>query len=679
MAAKTAADVGTTGPEMSGSRTAVLQRLRSHVVRRLGWGVADQVVSSLSNFAVGIFVVHVLGAVQFGAFSLAFVTYGFVLNASRGLATDPLMVRFSGTDLATWRRAVTACTGTAALVGLVAGACVLAADAVLSGAVGAAFLALGLTLPGLLLQDSWRYSFFALGRGSQAFLNDTIWVVTLLPALELLRVIGHADVFWFVFAWGITGGAAAAVGSWQARVIPKLAGAWGWVSKHRDLGLRYLAEGTSQSAAVQIRAYSIGLVLGLAALGSMQAASTLFGPMTILFLGMSLVAIPEAARVLHRSPRHLPVFCVVITCGLSLAGLAWGTFLLVAVPRGFGNWLLGPIWRLTYPLVLPSMLGAIGQAVTGGASTGLHALGAARRSLRLTVLGSVLYVIASLGGAIAAGAAGAVWGTAISIWLSSVYGWWQLRVAQREAGHSSAGDLFQLIRPNWRHRTSPVRRAKRVKVPTAVARALLGTGGIALLAVVSATGWTLAHHLSGTHEAANAQARATEAPTHASAAKGAPVIERPGHRGHVLKPISVVSYDPYGDGLGENSQLSYLAIDDNPATAWHTDWYTTPSFGGLKLGTGLLLDMGRTVTISTVQVLLDRQPGADFEVRIGTSLTGMRSIAEASDAGGQVSLDLATPARGRFVLIWFTQLPPADAPSGTFQASVYNVSLEGWM
>jgi hypothetical protein len=84
------------------------------------------------------------------------------------------------------------------------------------------------------------------------------------------------------------------------------------------------------------------------------------------------------------------------------------------------------------------------------------------------------------------------------------------------------------------------------------------------------------------------------------------------------------------------------------------------------------------VTISTVQVLLDRRPGADFEVRVGASLTGMRSIAEASDAGGQVSLDLATPARGRFVLIWFTQLPAADAPSGTFQASVYNVSLEGW-
>ena len=103
------ADAGRAGPGLAKSRRAVLQWLSSHVIRRLSWGIADQIVSSLSNFAVGIYVVHTLGAVQFGAFSLAYVTYGFALNASRGLSTDPLMVRFSGTDLPTWRRAAAKC------------------------------------------------------------------------------------------------------------------------------------------------------------------------------------------------------------------------------------------------------------------------------------------------------------------------------------------------------------------------------------------------------------------------------------------------------------------------------------------------------------------------------------------------------------------------------------------
>ena len=49
--------------------------------RRLSWGVADQAVSSLTNFAVNIYIARYLGAVQYGAFSLAYVTYGFALQA----------------------------------------------------------------------------------------------------------------------------------------------------------------------------------------------------------------------------------------------------------------------------------------------------------------------------------------------------------------------------------------------------------------------------------------------------------------------------------------------------------------------------------------------------------------------------------------------------------------------
>ena len=323
-------------------RTAASWRLARQAIHRLTWGLADQMVSSLTNAAVSIYVVRTLGAVQFGAFSLAYVTYAFALNASRGLSTDPLMVRFSGTNLRTWRRAVKNCTGTATVVGVAAGACVLGVAAVLDGTARGAFLALGLMLPGLMLQDSWRYAFFALGRGSLAFLNDLVWALVLLPALVFLRVTGHANVFSFVLVWGASAAVAAAIGPLQARVVPRLSGAWRWMSDHRDLGPRYLAEGTSNSASTQLRTYGIGLILGLATVGYVAAASTLVGPMTIVFLGMSLVTIPEGARVLRRSPRHLLWFCLLVSGGLAAAALAWGIVLAVALPRGLGSWLLGP-------------------------------------------------------------------------------------------------------------------------------------------------------------------------------------------------------------------------------------------------------------------------------------------------------------------------------------------------
>jgi len=418
--------------------------------RRLGWGVADQAMSSLSNFAVSIYVARTLGATQFGAFSLCYVTYSFCLNASRGLATDPLMVRCSGTDLPTWRGAVANCTGTAAVTGLAAGSCVLAAAAALHGTARLPFLALGLTLPGLLLQDSWRYSFFALGRGSQAFLNDTIWTVTLLPALRLLRVTGHETVFWFVLAWGATATVAAAVGPLQARVIPRLSGAWQWLSRHRDLGPRYFAEGTSQSAAFQLRAYGIGLILGLAAVGYVQAASTLMGPFQVVFFGITLIVVAEGARILRHSPRFLPLFCLLLSAGLTAGALAWGVFLLVALPRGLGSWLLGPIWRPTYPLVVPQMFYAMGLGACVGAGAGLKALGAARRSLRGTVAAAIAFLVCGLVGAIRGGAFGTVVGVAVAIWLGALLWWWQLCMSLRDAGYGPADGPFWSGLLTWR-------------------------------------------------------------------------------------------------------------------------------------------------------------------------------------------------------------------------------------
>jgi len=437
----------------AGSRPiAIPWRLARQAGRRLGWGVADQAMSSISNFAVNIYIARTLGAVQYGAFGLAYVTYGFALNASRGLATDPLLVRFSGTDLPTWRRAVTSCTGTAATVGLAIGACVLAAAALLDGTAKLAFLALGLTLPGLLLQDSWRFSFFALGRGSQAFLNDMVWAVVLIPALVLLRLTGHANVFWFVFAWGAAAAVGAAVGPLQARVVPNPSSAWEWVSRHRDLGPRYLAEGTANSASSQLRNYGIGFILGLAAVGYVQAANTLMGPFMVIFYGMGLVTLPEATRILRRSPRHLPLFCLLVSGGLALLGLAWGIVLLVALPRGLGNLMLGSLWRPTYPLVGPATMLVLGGCASAGAGTGLHALGAARRSLRAMVLGSALFVVCGLAGAVAGGAVGTMIGAAVASWIGALLFWWQLRTALHEVDNLPEGTRFLPSRPAGRHR-----------------------------------------------------------------------------------------------------------------------------------------------------------------------------------------------------------------------------------
>jgi O-antigen/teichoic acid export membrane protein len=406
---------------------------RGGKARRFGWGVSDQAVSSLTNAAVSMYVARELGAVQFGAFSLAYVTYSFVLNASRGLATDPLVVRYSSVELPVWRRAVAGSTGTAIVVGLVAGVCVLGVAAVLDGTTRMAFVALGIMLPGLMLQDSWRFAFFALGRGSQAFLNDTIQGAVLVPALVLLKLTHHSDVFTFVLAWGAAASIAAAVGPFQARVIPRPRQMWTWISQHRDLSVRYLAENIANSGSGQLRSYGVGFILGLAAIGYLQAAGLLMGPFLALLMGILLVTVPEAARILKRSPERLWRFCLMLGAALALAALAWGGALTLLLPYGLGQFLIGSIWRSAYPLMVPTTLWFAGVGAGIGASAGLRALGASRRSLFAQTSYSIIFVVMSLVGAYYGGAMGAAVGSAVAVVPGTALWWRQLWLAMRDA------------------------------------------------------------------------------------------------------------------------------------------------------------------------------------------------------------------------------------------------------
>lgn len=371
------------------------------------------------------------------------MTYGLSLNASRGLATDPLLSRFSGVDARTWRRAVSGCTATAIVTGIVTGAGVLVTAFLLHGQARGAFAALGLTLPALMLQDSWRYSFFATGRGYHALVNDLIWGGTLIPSLVVLKMTGHATVFWFVFAWGGTAGVGALIGLLQARVVPRLTQARAWLLAHRDLGPRYLLEGASNSGSTQLRNYAVGGILGLAALGYVQGATTLMGPFMVIFFGMGLVTQPEAARVLRRSPKHFPAFCALVAAGLAAAGVLWVTFLLVALPMGLGHLMLGSLWHPTYPLVLPLGISVIGGCISAGAGAGLHALGASKRSLRAMFQSSVLYVVFGVVGAIVYGAMGSMIGAAASGLIGAGLFWLQLRMALRDhkQGNANAGTV----------------------------------------------------------------------------------------------------------------------------------------------------------------------------------------------------------------------------------------------
>jgi hypothetical protein len=204
--------------------------------------------------------------------------------------------------------------------------------------------------------------------------------------------------------------------------------------------------------------------------------------------------------------------------------------------------------------------------------------------------------------------------------------------------------------------------------------------GLALLVAIGMLGYVL---VSGSGSGPSGKPAASPGSRHSASrvaghgktgkAPAAPTAS-PSAPAQLLSPASAMAFGPGGASQGDNPQLAPLAINGG---AWHTDWYASAAFGNLEAGTGLLLDMGRSVTITSAQMTLGNSAGADVQLRTGNTptLATLSPVAGASNAGGVLQLSPSRPVTCRYVLIWFTGLPPD--PSGTYQATVSDVRLQG--
>jgi transcriptional regulator with XRE-family HTH domain len=253
----------------------------------------------------------------------------------------------------------------------------------------------------------------------------------------------------------------------------------------------------------------------------------------------------------------------------------------------------------------------------------------------------------------------------------------QSLIREYDAAHPAGkqltvADLYKSASPVATRQRRMARRA------AALAVVVLAVIGFACYEVVSGLGHTPGVGATAkTGAAAVSKPRKTPPKTHTAAPRPSPTAAAPPVPVRVLTPVSATAFGTGGTADGDNPQNAPLAIDGDPSTAWNTDWYTTPTFGNLYAGTGLLIYMGRRVTITSVEVTLGDTRGADLELRAGNSpvLTDLPQVASASDAAGATHLTPTSPVRAQYILLWFTSLPPD--PAGTYQASVYTVTVTG--
>jgi hypothetical protein len=245
--------------------------------------------------------------------------------------------------------------------------------------------------------------------------------VILLPAMLVIHAEGHVSGAVCMLVWAASATVAAAIGVVQAGVLPHWAGARAWLVNNWDLCPRYVAENLSIAGARQLRYTALAVFTGLAAVGDVRAAEVLLGPFLVLAMGVGLVAIPEGMSVVQRWPHRLRTFCLLLGAGEAAAAAIWGLIVIIWLPHGLGDLLLGPIWHAASPLVLPTMLTGMLSCFSVGATVGLHALALARRSLRAQLVWAGGYLIGGVVGALLGGALGTSWGVVAGSFTGAVY------------------------------------------------------------------------------------------------------------------------------------------------------------------------------------------------------------------------------------------------------------------
>ncbi len=208
---------------------------------------------------------------------------------------------------------------------------------------------------------------------------------------------------------------------------------------------------------------------------------------------------------------------------------------------------------------------------------------------------------------------------------------------------------------------------------SAAARAVISAVIVLVLAAVGVAAWALSHSLNHSQPPTPSQSHSSS-PSSSSAAAV------------TLKPVSASVYNPPPGGANDDDPAdAQNVIDGSTSTGWHTSYYFSHLFGGLKHGTGLILDLGRPVRLSQVAIQFGTTCCTHVQLELGNTSTATQAalgsfttVQSSTTAAGVTTFNVARQTTGRYLLIWITDLPPLAGSSGHFETLIYDVTVRGF-
>ncbi|MFB6871831.1 hypothetical protein [Streptomyces sp. NPDC056323] len=389
--------------------------------------VADQGVAALTNILVLVTAARLSTVTEFARFSAVYLVFTVLLGVSGAYTGQPLVLRRGGSEevRGACRSAVAFTLLAAAVLGsALAGVCLL-----VPGATADALMALGFVLPVVLGQDTMRYAFSTLHLPHLALAGDVLRLVCVLGALALQP--HGAPAARLVVVWGLAALPALILSA--ALLHRRVAGAPvrpGVLLRRGHLGRRFVVEFAVGNATGQLSVLGLGAVGNPLVVGALRGATTLFGPLNVLFTSATGFGPPLLGRL--DGERRRVRAAAVLAAVLAACAAAWAT-VLALLPDPVGRRLLGDTWP-TAAALLPATGSQYAAMAVG--TCGLLALRMLdpRTTLAIQVVFSLASVAFLTGGYALGGVPGAAWGLCLGSGCKAVATWTRVvRLANRTA------------------------------------------------------------------------------------------------------------------------------------------------------------------------------------------------------------------------------------------------------
>ncbi|MEU0127127.1 hypothetical protein [Streptomyces sp. NPDC006289] len=400
--------------------------------------VADQGVAALTNILVLVAAARLSTVADFARFSAVYLVFTVLLGASGAYTGQPLVLRRGG-DEATrgaCRSAVVFTVCASAALGVPLAAVCLA----LPGDTARALAMLGLVLPVVLGQDALRYAFSTLQRPHLALAGDLLRLACVLGALSTQQY--GAGPARLIAVWGLSALPAlllsAALLHRATAGTPLLLRP---MTRRGHLGQRFVVEFGVGNATSQLSVLGLGSVATPLLVGALRGATTLFGPLNVLFTSATSFGPPLLGRIgdERRRVRATAVLGGVLACTAAL----WATALAL-LPGRVGRELLGDTWP-TAAALLPATGSQYAAMAVG--TCGLLALRMLdpRTTLGIQVAFSLTAVAFMAAGYAVAGVTGAAWGLCLGSLCKATATWTRvvrLRRKRPEAARTVSADAL---------------------------------------------------------------------------------------------------------------------------------------------------------------------------------------------------------------------------------------------